>query len=292
MGKYLSLKIVATVISLVGVFFLAIAIIEFLIIITLTKFNTLEGNEFLETANIFINSFLYFQATGIIVWGIILFIVFQAISQQIRVFIDIEINTNKTHKLLSHQLEVLESIRQFEYEKLNSMLCARCLGKGFVDNYDLPRLGSPSIGAGPCKYCDATGTVKKGATKEHSLLNDFSVADQPVYIPERDQDIETITRYGDTSGLIGLILFTIFLFNLISVLKFEWFPFLIGSGLLLYSFSQEEELFTLSNIPFIIILVAVFLIIGVIFASTFYASTLIFSLLLGGAGIFFLMRNP
>ena len=46
------------------------------------------------------------------------------------------------------------------------MKCPRCLGKGFVDNIDIKRLGMEAKWApGHCRYCDSSGVVEAGKPK-------------------------------------------------------------------------------------------------------------------------------
>ena len=48
----------------------------------------------------------------------------------------------------------------------NEMICPRCLGKGFVDLYDIKRLDREDVwGQGYCRYCDAEGFVERGKPK-------------------------------------------------------------------------------------------------------------------------------
>lgn len=56
--------------------------------------------------------------------------------------------------------------------QLEKMTCPRCYGKGFVDFYDIERLGmEEKWGQGYCRYCDGEGKVKMGKTKESNPLD-------------------------------------------------------------------------------------------------------------------------
>jgi hypothetical protein len=61
---------------------------------------------------------------------------------------------------------IVEDNRLSKENTLNSMLCPRCYGKGFVDLNDIKRLGmEQEWGQGFCRYCDGEGNVEKGKTK-------------------------------------------------------------------------------------------------------------------------------
>lgn len=60
-----------------------------------------------------------------------------------------------------------------------TMICPRCLGKGFVDLNDIKRLGKEEDWIqGCCKYCDGNGEVIKGKTTLLSpIWNDDQIED-------------------------------------------------------------------------------------------------------------------
>jgi hypothetical protein len=279
MGKYFSLRLVSSVISIIGFIFLGISLIEAAIMLTLSKNNTLEGNEFLEIANKVINSILYFKAGEAIFWGLILFVLFQAVAQQIRVFIDIEKNSSNLLDNSKIELNHLKEIRRNLRLENESMTCPRCYGKGHVDHIDIQRLALTNDFFGACGYCNANGKVAKGSSLNSEVTNIYSIGNHSVIDEEESQDNPESDGKFPIFAL-GLVSISIFLFQLSSKFDFNWFFLLIGAGLILFSWNKPDEIeFKQDNFSMSFIVVAIFMLIGFVFAK-FYWSTLILAIVL------------
>lgn len=267
MSKYFSLKIVAFVLSLLGFFFLIVSITEVTILFTLSEYKTLRGNEFLEFADRFIDTFLVFKSIGVIVWGIVLFIIFQAISQQIKVFIDIEYNTRMNRTLSESKLDVLREIHKIQFKLVNSMTCPRCLGKGYVDSDDIRRLDVFGWEPGHCIYCDSTGSVQKKATLENNVTDyyesgNFTEEEFQPYVAETEKfDNNEATIAG------AIIALAMFLYVLTANFKFNLFLLVISLVLFYLNYKKEDSYLKKEYIPQLLFGLSACLMIGVIFRS-------------------------
>jgi hypothetical protein len=284
MGKYFSLRLVSSLISIIGFIFLGIALIEAAIMLALSKYKTLDGNEFLEIANKVINSILYFKAGEAIFWGLILFVLFQAVAQQIRVFIDIEKNSSNILVNSKIELNHLKEIRRNLRLENESMTCPRCYGKGHVDHIDIQRLALTNDFFGACGYCNANGKVAKGSSLNSEVTNIYSNDNHSVIDEEVSQEnLESDGKFPFFA--LGLISISIFLFQLSSKFDFNWVFLLIGSGLLLYSWNKPDEIeLKQDNYSMSFIAVGIFILLGFVF-DEFYWSTLILAIAMIVTGI-------
>ncbi len=286
MNKYTSLKIVAWVISFVGFLFLGVAIIEIAILVEISKNNTLNGNEFLVFARNLIDAFLLVNAGVIIFWGIVLFILFQAIAQQIKLFIDIERNTSVILENTNSQRDLLEQLLTITESQNGQMLCPRCMGKGHVDHNDIQRLSMAVDAFGPCNYCESTGSVLKGSP----LVSDVTVQNSKgqMVIPKEAETTVDQVKQEFPSLFFGVISIAIFLYQLSVNYHFNWVFLLLGIGLLGYGYEKDPE--TAKQYELGLLGAGIFLILGIIF-FTFSWFALILSLLLIGSAVFILYKK-
>jgi hypothetical protein len=200
--KYESLRLIAKFIYVVGYIFLFIGIIELLVLINGVNFLIeLIGSSELNDLLIWIHGFTGLASIGILLSSIITYLIFTAISDIIKVFIDTEMNTAQLksnsdkilllleskfgdksvvvdspptiYSFLSEFGDNVESFLNRIIDKIKSqkkLKCPVCFGKGKISEKDIEILSLEFKGWKSDEACGFCRGIGKVTEHEHDAI--------------------------------------------------------------------------------------------------------------------------